>query len=272
MTFTKASSLRKFVWVAFASLVAVSGAHAQALEVDYDRDSGDDVISIEEALDNAHFYEELSREGFSPEQLAQDYVITDAEARALAATAGDERFPVPVNAKIVRRLNVFLSTPAARQHFKGILAHMERYRTLLESTATRHQAPPQLMAIPIVETGYRNAPASRPGGPAGLWQFMPATARAYNLRVGGGVDERLNETKATDAAFRYLKAMHGRLNSWMLTILAYNAGEGTVSRGIRATGSHDAFHLIDRGYDGDPNYLPKVVAAIIIMKNCHILD
>lgn len=42
-------------------------------------------------------------------------------------------------------------------------------------------------------------------GAAGLWQFMPATAKAYNLRVDDAIDERYHAEKATDVAIQYLK-------------------------------------------------------------------
>jgi hypothetical protein len=44
-------------------------------------------------------------------------------------------------------------------------------------------------------------------------------------------------------------------------------GENTVQRGIESTGSKDAWKLIQAGIEGDKDYLAKVTAAVLIMKN-----
>lgn len=122
------------------------------------------------------------------------------------------------------------------------------------------------LAVPLVESGYRNLKQA-PRGPwgAGLWQFIPQTARNYGLRVDEKVDERLDEGKLTDAAFRYLNSNHQRFQSWELALLAYNVGENRVQQGIDGTGSRDAWTLIARGYEGDTRYLAKVMAALLIL-------
>jgi hypothetical protein len=54
--------------------------------------------------------------------------------------------------------------------------------------------------------------------------------------------------------------------------LSYNYGEGNVQRAIEATGSRDAWNLIGQGYEGDKDYLAKLMDAILIMKNPESLD
>jgi hypothetical protein len=71
---------------------------------------------------------------------------------------------------------------------------------------------------------------------------------------------------------QHLSANELRFQDWQLAILAYNAGERQVQKGIDATGSRDAWKLIAAGYDGDQNYLAQVMATIIIEKNPSILD
>jgi hypothetical protein len=52
-----------------------------------------------------------------------------------------------------------------------------------------------------------------------------------------------------------------------LAALAYNVGESQVQTGIEKTGSRDAWVLIREGLQNDRDYLPKLMAAILIMKN-----
>jgi membrane-bound lytic murein transglycosylase D len=97
--------------------------------------------------------------------------------------------------------------------------------------------------------------------------FIAPTARNYGLRVDSQADERLNPARLTDAAMRYLKSNNLMFRDWLLAILAYNAGERAVSQAIHATGSRDAWTLVRRGYESDKDYLAKVMAAVLIMKN-----
>ena len=97
--------------------------------------------------------------------------------------------------------------------------------------------------------------------------FIAPTARVYGLKVNAQVDERLNVDLLTDAAFRYLQSNYLRFKDWQLATLAYNVGENNLQTAIDKTGSRDAWSIIRRGFENDRDYLPRVVAAILIMKN-----
>src|SRR5690606_29153165 len=112
----------------------------------------------------------------------------------------------------------------------------------------------------------RQSPNPRQKG-AGIWQFVPSTARIFGLRVDAGVDERLDVDLSTAAAFRYLGANRLRYNDWLLGVMAYNMGEGALDRAIREAGTRDPWELVRRGYENDSGYLPKFMAAVLILKN-----
>jgi membrane-bound lytic murein transglycosylase D len=99
--------------------------------------------------------------------------------------------------------------------------------------------------------------------------FIASTARAYGLRVNDQVDQHMNEALLTDAAMRYLLANRFRFSDWQLSLLAYNVGENAVQQAINETGSRDPWVLVrNSGLSAESrNYLPKVMAAILIMKN-----
>ena len=87
------------------------------------------------------------------------------------------------------------------------------------------------------------------------------------MQVDKNIDERLNPLLLTDAAMRYLKSNELRFRDWLLAIQAYNSGERRVQDGIEKSGSRNAWLISKMGYDNDKNYLAKVMAAILIMKN-----
>jgi membrane-bound lytic murein transglycosylase D len=71
---------------------------------------------------------------------------------------------------------------------------------------------------------------------------------------------------------RLLSRLYLRFHDWNLTLLAYNTGERRVESAMSETGSTDAWDLVRNGYENDPNYLPRVMAVILIIRNPALLD
>ena len=203
------------------------------------------------------------------QELVQDRRVTFSEAQQLAENGVTSEFPVVINDLVLKQLNRYIGTPEGREYMRNALERMEAYRAIIEKKIKYYHVPSELMAIPIVESGYKNRPApikSRHG--AGLWMFVESTANIFGLKTEkGGEDERLNVELSTDAALRYLLANKLRFRDWQLAMLAYNIGEGKVSNGIKNTGSKDAWTLVRNGFENDKDYLPSVMAAILIMRN-----
>lgn len=92
--------------------------------------------------------------------------------------------------------------------------------------------PLELALLPIVESAY-DPFASSPSKALGIWQFVPQTGRNFGLKQNQWYDGRRDLVASTDAAVRYLKRLNTMFDGdWLLTIAAYNAGEGTVRRAI----------------------------------------
>ncbi|MCM2323597.1 MAG: M56 and MltD domain-containing protein [Oligoflexia bacterium] len=211
----------------------------------------------------------MTATAFASQSIVQDRRVSLTDAREMALRARSETgFPVVVNELVLKELNRYVGTPEGRDFMRKSLQRLEGYRTLVEGKIRQYQVPLELMAIPIIESGYQNLEqGEQPGWGAGLWMFIESTARNYGLRVDEQVDERLNAELLTDAAMRYLKANALRFDDWLLSVLAYNVGETRVQKAIDKTGSRDAWALVRAGYENDKSYLPRVMAAVLIMKN-----
>jgi membrane-bound lytic murein transglycosylase D len=118
-----------------------------------------------------------------------------------------------------------------------------------------------------VESAWR--PTARSWAAAsGLWQFIPGTGARFGLRQTAWVDERNSYEKATRASARYLKWLANRYNgNWELAMGAYNTGEGNIDRAIARAGSRDFWTIYPYIAQETRNYVPNILATILIAKN-----
>jgi membrane-bound lytic murein transglycosylase D len=213
----------------------------------------------------------LGATAYASQSLIQDRRVTLSQAEEMAKSARDNgEFPIVVNDLVLKWLNYFLGTPDGREKVRMALSRMENYRPTIMKKLEEYQMPEELLAVPLIEAGYQNLePKKNPIGAAGLWQFISQTAQNFGLRVDKQVDERMNVELETDAAMRYLLANKLRFKDWQLSILSYNAGEATVQNAILKTGSRDPWVLVRSGFTNEESssYLPKLMAAILIVKN-----
>ena len=119
------------------------------------------------------------------------------------------------------------------RHLNQVLTQAEPYYYHVQNEAIRRGLPAELALIPIIESGYN--PAARGGGPAGLWQLMPGTAKILGVRQSSWYEGRFDVVASTDAALRYFHLLNQHFDGdWLLTLAAYNAGEATIDNAIRA--------------------------------------
>ncbi|MEO8856413.1 MAG: transglycosylase SLT domain-containing protein, partial [Burkholderiaceae bacterium] len=91
--------------------------------------------------------------------------------------------------------------------------------------------PTELALLPFVESAF-NPQAVSSAKAAGMWQFMPATGKYFDLKQNAFRDDRRDVLASTDAALDYLQKLYGMFGDWHLALAAYNWGEGNVQRAI----------------------------------------
>ena len=70
------------------------------------------------------------------------------------------------------------------------LKRANRYFDRIEKILAKNNIPEDFKYLCLIESGLTQAVS--PSGAKGFWQFMPATAKEYGLRINTEVDERLN--------------------------------------------------------------------------------
>ncbi|MGQ0697354.1 MAG: LysM peptidoglycan-binding domain-containing protein [Panacagrimonas sp.] len=145
-----------------------------------------------------------------------------------------------------------------------------KYLPAMEGVFKSYELPLRLTRLPLVESSF-NVEAYSKVGAAGLWQFIPASARIY-MRLNEVVDDRRDPWTSTDAAARHLRDDYAVLQSWPLALTAYNHGRGGVARGLALTGGTGLPDLV-RGYKAKSfgfasrNFYAEFLAASDVERN-----
>ena len=123
------------------------------------------------------------------------------------------------------------------------LKRANRYMPVIEPILKREGVPADFVYLAAIESHF-NPRAYSSAKAAGIWQFMPKTAKEYGLEVNEYVDERYNIEKATVAACRYLKNAYQKYGNWVSTAASYNAGMGRISSELTKQDEKNALDLL----------------------------
>ncbi len=125
----------------------------------------------------------------------------------------------------------FLEKYVAKEgkHYERMRPKAQPYFDMYDRILASYGVPTELKYLSVIESNLNNKAVSRVGA-AGPWQFMPADARSFGLKVNGKVDERKDYEKSTHAAAKYLKQMYERFGDWLLVVASYNCGPNKVGR------------------------------------------
>ncbi|MCB1856190.1 MAG: transglycosylase SLT domain-containing protein, partial [Halieaceae bacterium] len=137
-----------------------------------------------------------------------------------------------------------------------------RYLYYIVEEVEKRGMPMEVALIPLVESTMDPFSISH-GSAAGLWQIMPATGEHLGLQQDWWFDGRRAVRDSTQGALDYLEDLNQRFDGdWLLTLAAYNAGEGRVARAQRrnrARGLPDDYWSLDLPLE-TRRYVPKVLA------------
>jgi pSer/pThr/pTyr-binding forkhead associated (FHA) protein len=185
----------------------------------------------------------------------------------------DYHIPKEMVKRVKHHIGVY--SGSLREVIGRYIKRKDKYFPMIQRTFRGKNLPVELAYVSMLESGF-NPLALSAAGARGLWQFMPATARQFGLKLEDGVDERTDPVKATSAAAEYFKdliGIFGGKSSVMLCMAAYNAGEGRIMGALRKIDdpmrNRDFWYIYRMGYLAEETneYIPRVIALMIISEN-----
>ncbi len=119
------------------------------------------------------------------------------------------------------------------ERFAALLTRSGRFFPFVLDALAQENVPSEFVLLPVVESQYL-AVRSRGNQPAGIWQFMPITAKSHGLTITRERDARLDPVVATRAAARLLKYLGEQFEGdWSLATMGFNAGEYRVRGALK---------------------------------------
>ncbi|RZP22091.1 MAG: LysM peptidoglycan-binding domain-containing protein [Burkholderiaceae bacterium] len=176
------------------------------------------------------------------------------------------RLPSLSSKRVNRQVKVFTRNP---QYLNRMFGRSKKYLHFIYSEVKARKLPSELALLPFVESAYNPHATSRANA-AGLWQFIPATGRRYDLEQTWWSDERRTVIDSTLAALDYLEYLHKlKGGDWFHALASYNWGERSVRKAIernkRARKKTNYSSL--RMPRETRNYVPKLLAMREIVNN-----
>lgn len=176
------------------------------------------------------------------------------------------RLEIPNDWRVRRELSRIVANPGSLE--SGV-KRAEPYLHFIVNEAEKRNMPLELALLPAVESGFKPS-ARSPKEAAGLWQFIPSTAKEKGLKQNQWYEGRCDITASTRAALDYLQELADIFEGdWELALAAYNAGPGRVQRAIQANqekGLETDFWSLPLPTE-TRNYVPKLLAIARVLQN-----
>ena len=209
----------------------------------------------------------------TPAEVASDVTFAanpaiEAKAQAELATTHSD-LPLMVNEYVSSFINFFANSQRGHNTLLHAFERSGRYKAMIQRVMAEEGVPQDLIYLAVAESGFQPRAVNRRSRAGGMWQFMPRGQ--YGMARNGYVDERFDPEKSTRAYARYMKYLYDQLGDWYLAMAAYDWGAGNIQRAVEKTGYADFWELYKRhNLPGETqNYVPEILAAIIIANNPH---
>ena len=176
------------------------------------------------------------------------------------------KMKVPENSRIREQKQKYLKN---KSYLHDVTLRAEPYMYLIVEQIKKRKMPMELVLLPIVESAF-DPHATSSANAAGLWQIVPSTGRNYGLKQNQWYDGRRDVVASTKAALDMMERLNKMFDGdWLLTVAAYNSGEGRVMQAVKANkakGKPTNFWALSLPRETSI-YVPKMLALGDLIKN-----
>ena len=143
-----------------------------------------------------------------------------------------------------------------------------KYLFYIVEELERRNMPSELALLPFIESAF-NPQAVSSAKAAGMWQFMPATGKQFELKQNMFRDDRRDVIESTRAALDYMQQLYVMFGDWHLALAAYNWGQGSVKRAMdKATRAGTSTAYPDLNMPMETRmYVPKLQSLKNMVRN-----
>ncbi|OAT48848.1 membrane-bound lytic murein transglycosylase D [Kluyvera georgiana ATCC 51603] len=185
----------------------------------------------------------------------------------LWAYIGDElKMGIPDNSRVREQKQKYLRN---KSYLHDVTLRAEPYMYWIAGQVKKRNMPMELVLLPIVESAF-DPHATSGANAAGIWQIIPSTGRNYGLKQTRSYDARRDVVASTTAALDMMQRLNKMFDGdWLLTVAAYNSGEGRVMKAMKANkarGKPTDFWSLPLPQETKV-YVPKMLALSDILKN-----
>lgn len=220
---------------------------------------------LEELYSNALYdtiYKSVTELTYEPVDYPE--LSTDTLKARLARLNARTPFNVEYNPSLESVIKRYLKH--RRTSLERLMGLSHFYFPMFEAEFDNYNIPLEMKYLSIVESALKPKARSRVGA-TGLWQFMFATGKEYDLDVSSYVDERSDPISSTSAAAKYLSRLYKIFGDWDLALAAYNSGPGNVNKAIRRSGGYKNYWNIRPNLPRETaGYVPAFLATMYIFE------
>ena len=190
-----------------------------------------------------------------------------AEDTDLWSFISDElKMGIPENSRIREQKQKYLKN---KSYLHDVTLRAEPYMYWIVEQIHKRKMPMELVLLPIVESAF-DPHATSSANAAGIWQIVATTGKNYGLKQNQWYDGRRDVVASTKVALDMMQRLNKMFDGdWLLTVAAYNSGEGRVLKAIKqnkARGKPTDFWNLSLPRETTV-YVPKMLALSDLLKN-----
>ncbi|MFN7692453.1 MAG: transglycosylase SLT domain-containing protein [Burkholderiales bacterium] len=172
----------------------------------------------------------LVQDDLRPDQPSVDFQAPEAKVDLWSRVRADLKLPDLTGSRVQKWEQYYAKRP---EYVSRMTARGGRYLFHIVEEVQKRGLPMELALLPFIESAF-NPEAMSHARASGMWQFMSATGKDFDLKQNLFRDDRRDVLASTRAALDYLAQLGRRYDGdWQLALAAYNWGMGNVDRAVK---------------------------------------